>query len=143
MSNNVSQDLMLTAFGEQAVAMDTPVMQVTAQYGLLSEVLTANIGGTTTASDSNFVASTGTGANNVSAIVTTRQAQYKAGQGLKAKFTAFFTAGKANSTQQAGFINSEAAFAFGYNGTEFGILHARDGELENQALTITTPAGGC
>lgn len=129
-----------SAFGEASVAENSPVLQITAQYGLLREVLVAAIGGTATAQDSKFTVSTGTGINNVAAIVSRREAQYKAGQGLSCRITAVFTEGKANSTQQAGLITSESAFAFGFNGTEFGILHARDGELENQELTITTGA---
>lgn len=132
----------LTAFGELSVAELNPVAQVTAQYGLRSDVLTVNLGGTTTSTDSKFVASTGTGINNVSAIVSTKQATYRAGQGLNARFTALFTKGKANSLQQAGFITSESSFAFGFNGVDFGILHSRDGAQEQQVLTITTPASG-
>lgn len=140
--NKPAQELMLTAFNELSVAEDTPLFQITAQYGLRDDVLQINIGGTTTSSDANFIASTGTGANNVSAIVSRREAQYKSGQGLKAKFTALFTQGVASSTQQAGFITSESAFCFGYNGTEFGILYAKNGLLEDQELQITTPASG-
>lgn len=128
------------AFGDVVTAEETPIFQVTAQYGLRDDVLSAALGGTTTAENSNFKISTGTGANNVAAIVSNREAQYKAGQGLTAKFTALFTDGVANSTQQAGFITSESAFGFGFNGTEFGIVYAKDGQLENQELTITTGA---
>ncbi|MGB0943138.1 MAG: hypothetical protein ACPGUE_12080 [Marinomonas sp.] len=142
MSNilNKQQELAKTAFGELSVASLTPLVQVTAQYGLLDDVLGIALGGSVTTQDSNFVASTGAGPNNVAAIVSSREAQYKAGQGLMARFTAIFTQGQANSTQQAGLITSESAFAFGYNGSEYGILHARDGQLENQELTVTTSA---
>jgi hypothetical protein len=60
--------------------------------------------------------------------------------------SALFTQGVPNSTQQAGFITSESSFAFGYNGADFGILHSRGGNLENQELTITvgaTSPGSC
>lgn len=140
--NEVSKANPTTAFNELSVAQPTPITQITAQYGLLSDVLTVNLGGTTTTQDSKFVCSTGTGPNNVSAIVSSRQAQYKAGQGLLARFTAIFTQGVSDSTQQSGFITSESAFGFGYNGTEFGILHARDGVLENQELTVASGATG-
>ncbi len=142
MSNilNEQQVLSTTAFGELLTATLMPVVQVTAQYGLLDDVLTANLGGTTTTNDSKFVVSTGAGANNVSAIVSSREAQYKAGQGLSCRITALFTQGVASSTQQAGFITSESAFGFGYNGADFGIVHAKNGQLENQELTVTVGA---
>lgn len=142
MSNNVVQTLNTAAFGALSVAEDRPLIQVTAQYGILDDILTAVLGGTATTADSKFIASTGTGANNVAAIVSSREAQYKAGQGLKARFTAIFTAGVPNSGQEAGLITSESAFAFGYNGSEFGILHATGGSLEDQDLEITSGATG-
>lgn len=129
-----------SAFGELQVAQMSPVLQVTAQYGLRSDVVTANLGGSTSSVDSKFVASTGVGISNVSAIVSSKQATYRAGQGLLSRFTALFTQGKINSTQQAGFITSESSFAFGYNGDEFGLVHSRDGFLEHQDLKITTGA---
>lgn len=144
MSNvlNKQQDMPLTAYDELLTSESTPVMQVTAHYGLLDDVLPVNLGGTTSTANSNFICSTGTGANNVSAIVTAREIQYRAGQGIRCMISALFTQGVANSTQQAGFITSESSFAFGYNGVDFGILHSRDGNLENQELTLTTGASG-
>jgi hypothetical protein len=144
MSNilNKKQDLPLTAYDQLLVSESSPVMQITAHYGILDDVLVAAIGGTGTTLDSNFIASTGTGANNVSAIVTSREIQYRAGQGIRCQISALFTQGVADSTQQAGFITSESSFAFGYNGVDFGILHSNDGELESQELTLTTGAGG-
>ena len=144
MSNvlNKQQDMPLTAYDELLTAESTPVMQVKAHYGLLDDVLPVNLGGTTSTENSNFICSTGTGANNVSAIVTSREIQYRAGQGVRCMISALFTQGVANSAQQAGFITSESSFAFGYNGVDFGILHSRDGNLENQELTLTTGAGG-
>jgi len=143
-SGNTNLDSLIpkTAFGEVSTAEPAPLFQVSAQYGIRNDVLTINLGGSTSAVDGNFVASTGVGASNVSAIVTKREAQYKAGQGLIARFTAIFTEGVIDSEQQAGFINSESAFAFGYQGEDYGIIHGRDGALEQQELTITTPAGG-
>ena len=131
-----------SAYDQLLTASDTPVAQITAHYGLLDDVLTANLGGTTSTANSNFVASTGTGANNVSAIVSNREIQYRAGQGMRCEISAVFTTGTANSTQQAGFLNSESSFCFGYNGVDFGIVHSRDGKQENQELTLTVGAGG-
>ena len=137
----VDAGLPLTAYDQLLVSNSTPVTQVTAHYGLLDDILAVNLGGTTTTAQSNFIASTGVGANNVSAIVSAREIQYRAGQGMRCEISALFTEGVANSTQQAGFLNSESAFCFGYNGADYGILHSRGGQLENQELTITAGAG--
>jgi len=134
--------LQQTASGQLVTAEDTPVVQITAQYGLLSGVSTAALGGTTFTEDSKFVSSTGTGANNVAAIISSRQVKHRVGQGLKGMFTALFSEGKPDSTQEAGLISSDSALAFGYNDDEFGILYAKDGLLEIQELTITTPSNG-
>lgn len=136
------QILATTAFGEASVANPSPVVQITGQYGLLDDVLTATLGGTTETIDSKFSVSTGTGASNVAAIVSRREAQCKAGQGLLCRITAVFSQGVANSTQQAGFITSESSFCFGYNGADFGIVHSRDGQLEYQELLVTSSAVG-
>lgn len=132
----------LTAYDQLLVSNSEPVAQITAHYGILDDVLTATLGGTATTANSNFVASTGVGANNVSAIVSNREIQYRAGQGMRCEISAVFTTGTANSTQQAGFLNSESSFSFGYNGVDFGILHSRGGKQESQELTLTTGASG-
>lgn len=131
-----------TAAGQLVTAEDTPIVQITAQYGLLSGVSTAALGGATFTEDSKFVASTGVGASNVAAVISSRQVKHRVGQGLKAMFTALFSAGQPNSFQEAGLISSDSALAFGYNDDEFGILYAKDGHLEIQELTITTPSNG-
>lgn len=137
-----SQELAKTAFGELQVAQMTPIIQITAQYGLRAEVEGVSIGGTVSAVDSKFVASTGTLPIGLAAIGSTRLATYRAGQGLLARLTAIFTAGVANSTQSAGLITSESSFSFGYNGVEFGIVHSKGGELEQWEFNFTTGAGG-
>ena len=127
MSNNAQiepQILQTTAFGELAVAENTPIIQVSAQYGLTDEVMSiANNGGTTYNGDSLFNTSTGTNPLGLASLNTTRQLAYKPGQGALARFTAIFTTGVPNSLQAAGLINSEDGFAFGYIGTDFGIIY--------------------
>lgn len=131
-----------TAFDELEVSQNTPITQITAQYGLLDNVFTATIGGSVSTTDSNFVASSGTGSNGIAVISTRKQVQYKAGQGIRALFTAVFDTPKVNNTQFAGLQNSESLIGFGYNGTEFGIGFANDGALSVQELKVTAPAGG-
>lgn len=131
-----------TSFGEASVANPTPVVQITAQYGLRADVLSASIGGSTDAIDSKFTVNTGTGATNVTALVSAREVPYRAGQGLRCLATALFSPGVVDASQLVGLINSEAFFGFGYDGTEFGIVFAREGGREQQELEITTGAAG-
>lgn len=142
MSNNVMQSMPLTAYDQLLVSDSPPVMQITAHYGILDDILTAVLGGTVSTANSNFIASTGVGSGNVAAIVSNREIQYRAGQGIRCEISAVFTEGVPNSTQQAGFLNSESAFGFGYNGADYGILYAQGGDLESQELTLTTGASG-
>lgn len=142
MSSYEFQNLQKTAFGELQVASMTPVIQITAQYGLRAEVESVTIGGTSSSVDSKFVVSTGTGANSIATIASTRLATYRAGQGLLARYTSLFTTGVANSSQVAGLLTSESIIGFGYNGADFGIVHARGGELEQWELQITSGAAG-
>lgn len=143
MSENVSQALMTTAFGELSVAEPTPVIQVSAQYGLTDEVMEiVNNGGSTYNGDSLFNASSGIDSLGLGSLNTTKQLAYKPGQGALARFTSMFTLGVPNSLQAAGLINSEDAFAFGYLGDTFGIIYSRYGKTEHQELTVNTGAGG-
>ena len=142
MSSYEFESLPKTAFGELQVAQMTPIIQITAQYGFRAEVESASIGGTATAADSKFIVSTGVGASSISSIGSTRLATYRAGQGLLARYTSLFTTGVANSSQVAGLLTSESILGFGYNGLDFGIVHAKGGELEQWELQITAGAGG-
>ena len=142
MSSYEFENLNKTAFGELQVASMTPIIQITAQYGLRAETESAVIGGSATAADSKFIVSTGTGANNIASLASTRLATYRAGQGLLARYTALFTKGEANSSQVAGLLTSESIIGFGYDGEEFGIVLASGGELEQWELKITSGASG-
>ena len=142
MSNNVVKEPAISAFGEALTVQPMPVIQITAQYGLRSEVESAAIGGTVSAIDSKFVISTGTGAGNISSLASTKLATYRAGQGLMCRLTSVFTEGMLGSSQIAGLVTSESLLGFGYNGDEFGILHAKGGELEQWDLQVTGGAAG-
>jgi hypothetical protein len=142
-SNNVIQELQTTAFGELSTAQPTPIAQISAPYGLLekAQVFTV-LGGTGTATNSMFEASSGTNANGLAAVLSRRQVTYRPGQGLLGRFTALFDTPQANSFQQAGLIINTDRLGFGFEGTTFGIVFEHDGESEIQELTITTPAAG-
>jgi len=138
-----SQEPQTTAFGEASIAENTPVVQVSAQYGLTTEVMTiASNGGTTFNGDSLFNVSTGTDPSGLASLNTLKQLAYKAGQGALCRLTGLFTLGVPDSLQACGLINSEDAFAFGYLGETFGIIFSRNGKTEHQELTVTTSASG-
>ncbi len=145
MSNNVQQLLNTTAFGDLKAEMMSPVTQISAEYGLLNQVLTVvdtGASGTTSVVDNKFTCQSGAAANGLAAILSFRLLTYRPGQGAVARLTAVFSPGVANSRQLAGLITAENSFSFGYIGEDFGVIHTHDGESEYQELTITTPAAG-
>ena len=134
-----------TAYGEIRAEVSTPIVQITAQYGLLDKVLVAiddAASGSATEDSSNFTCQTGTAADGLATISSLRQLAAKAGQGSISKISAVFTAGVADSLQLAGLITAENTFAFGYVGASFGIIHGHSGHSETQELTLTTSASG-
>lgn len=123
----------------------TPITQVSAEYGLLNQVLTVSdsaASGSTTTADSKFICQTGVAADGLATILSLRELKYRPGQGAMARLTATFSPGVADNVQAAGLITSENVFAFGCLGAEFGIIYGHDGVSESQELTLTTPAGG-
>lgn len=144
-AQNVNTQLNTTAFGDLKAEKMTPVTQISAEYGLLNQVLTvidAGASGVVSVIDNKFTVQSGTAADGVAAILSLRLLTYRPGQGALARFTALFTTGVALSRQLAGLITAENSFAFGYVGIDFGIIHTHDGESEYQELTITTAATG-
>ncbi len=133
-------------FGEVAVESLEPVFQADAVYGLNSQEVVATTdgtGGTATASGNLFTVGTGgTTAGYFGAIQSRKRLRYRSGQGVVSRFTMLFTAGVANSVQVVGVGTAESTFAFGYNGTSFGVLHSTGGVREIQTLTVTVGAGG-
>jgi len=145
MSNNASKEFQNTAYGEISNSEITPIFQINATYGIFNNVLTViDSGGfgTTTVVDNMYTCQTGTTSDGLSSITSFRQLKIRQGQGGGTRFSSLFTAGIADSQQVAGLITAENLFVFGFIGTAFGIIHAFNGEAENQELTITTAAAG-
>lgn len=144
MSNNVSQDLEKTAFGELSVAEPTPEVQISAVNGLRDDTqkIFSGAGAGVSTLDGNYVCNSGSDPVGLSSILSSKEATYRNGQGLGCRITALFKSGISNAIQLAGFINGNNAFAFGYNGTEYGIVRAYDGVTEFQELEILSPASG-
>lgn len=116
-----------TAFGEVAVAEDTPSAQIDFVYGANSLVTKTVLTGSGTVTTANSLLSVNTtAATNSSALLhSTRYAKYRAGQGVKARYTAVFTTGASGSEQLAGMGDPAIVdgFFFGYDGANFGIIH--------------------
>lgn len=142
-ASRVLNPIPLTAFGEVSTAEPTPVTQISASYGLLDKTESFKIlGGTTSADNSLFSASSGTTANGLAALLTRRQVAYRSGQGLLARITAFFDTPQPDSNQTAGLIINTDQLGFGFDNEFFGIVYLHSGESEIQELTITTSATG-
>ncbi len=144
MSNNAVNEPSTTAFGDIVAAQLSPVTQINAKYGLLTNVLTVTddaISGTNSVVDNKFTCESGVSVLGLASILTLRQVASRAGQGVLARFSAAFNAPVADCTQASGLITAETAFTFAYAGTNFGILTVRDGIDELQELTLTVAAG--
>lgn len=128
-----------SSFGDALVAELDPVVQLTFCYNLNPLLFsTLDNGGTSAIDTSMLKLSTGAGANQSSTMLSVGAGRYEAGLGLRARFTALFTTGVANSTQIIGFGDSGEGYFFGYNGTSFGILRRYGGFPEIRTLTIST-----
>lgn len=133
----------LTAFGELSVAEKTPQVQVKFPAGLNEDVTRScvNKSGSAIAAVDGLCTLTVAGtAEAYSQLVSLDVIRYGPGQGMNACWTAAFSAGLADSTLWAGAGDDDEMLAFGFNETEFSILHRKLGELEVRDLTIT--AGG-
>ncbi len=143
MSFDPQQELTKTAFGELSVAEPTPIVQISAQYGLHEQIFTFfTPGASVVAEDSLFKCRSGTSPISTSSIISNRRVPYRGGQGIVASLSAIFATGLADSIQAAGFISATDLITFAFVGVEFGILHGRGGKVEIQELTVTTPAAG-
>lgn len=137
----------LTAFGELLCAEPTPQVQVKFPYNINPSVVKSltNHASSSVANSAGIATITCAGAAETFAQIRTLDVlRYGPGQGADFKGTAMFTTGVANSSQIVGPGDGDEGFFFGYNGTSFGILHRKFGELERRSIEITggADAGG-
>lgn len=145
MSNNVVQELPVTAFGEFRTEFVTAILQISPEYGLLGQVLTvadSASSGTNSVADNMFTCETGAASDGLASITSLRQIKQRAGQGIISRFSTLYDTALASSFQIGGFITAENSLVFGFLGTTFGIAHTFNGETESQELTITAFATG-
>lgn len=132
-----------TAFGELAVAENTPQVQAKFPYNLNTDIvqkLTNGSGSSVTVGGGLCTVTCEAAANKFSQIRTLDVLRYGPGQGANFKGTCAFTTGEALSSQVFGPGDDDEGFFFGYDGTSFGVLHRSFGELEIRTLTITSGA---
>ena len=136
-------DVPFTAFGELSVAENTPHVQVKFSQGLNTDIvqtLTNKSGSSVSASGGLCTVTVASAAEAFSQIRSIDFVRYGAGQGMRARFTACFSEGLADSTLWVGPGDEDEMLGVGYNGTAFGLLHRCAGELEVRRITFT--AGG-
>lgn len=133
-----------TAFGEVRIAELSPRVQAAFTYGANPEHWTTwtTSGGTVTTSGGLCTVAIDATANARARLTTRERLHYRAGQGAIARFTGVFPAGAANSEMYLGPITAESGWAFGRNGTAYGVLYRTGGQRSIKTLTVTVGAGG-
>ncbi len=129
-----------SAFDEVASFIPRPVFQIDGVYGANANLVFATSGGTGGTGETNglLTANTGTGLGGFGVQQSRRRLQYRPGQGSRARYTAAFTPGVALSAQVAGIGTAESGIYFGFDGAQFGILHATAGVRAIVTMTVTT-----
>lgn len=141
--SNTANAASTSQFGETLVAQLTPASQATFTRGINpTTFITRSIGAgsSVTASNNLGFLQSGTAATGSASIQMRRGLTYRAGQGSVFRGTAIFGTPVDNTYQLIGFGNIESGYHFGYQGTNFGILHVPDGVREVRKLTVN--AGG-
>lgn len=122
----------IEAFGAIRTAQFAPTTGWTFAYNInpaLVRTSTDDATGSVTHSTNLAHVSTGTDAAGFAQIQTVKTNRYIPGVGGLARFTAIFDDPQPDSVQEYGIIDADNGWAFGYNGTEFGILR-RDGSTD-------------
>jgi len=131
-----------SAFGEPISVPLTPIIQLDALYGFDPREFETFTSGTGNVDQNTgktlFKVHTGTGAYGYGVIRSNRIIRYRPGQGVMARFTAFFDNPQTGVTLRAGLFAQEQSLVVGYDGSKFGILRQNGGKTEIVKLTITS-----
>lgn len=133
-----------SAFNDSLSESVQPITQISGNYGTADariEIFEAT-GGTADVVDNMFRCQTGTSLGGYSVVRTRKPTLYREGQGLMWRGTAIFSTGVANSLQFAGLFNLNDTVAFGYRGTNFGIIYENYGSPEIRSLKVTSSGNG-
>lgn len=115
----------LCAFGEINNCELTPIIQHTFPYNVNDRFFIKELpeGASDDVVNSTLRLKTGTGPNIQASIRSKKAIRYRAGQGIRARFTAVFINSAATATSYIGIGHIDDGFFFGYVGTTFGILY--------------------
>lgn len=130
-------------FGGVEVSQLVPVAQGDFIYGIQSPqtfVTASFVGSSITAANGLAVLNCGTDVSGSAVLNLRRGIKYRPGQGSIMRATALFDTPVEDNLQLIGLANNETGYSFGYQSTDFGILHRETGQLEIRKLTITTGA---
>jgi hypothetical protein len=130
-------------FGGVEVSQLVPVAQGDFIYGIQSPqtfVTASFVGSSVTAANGMAVLNCGTDVSGSAVLNLRRGIKYRPGQGSIMRATALFDTPVEDNLQLIGLANNETGYSFGYQGTDFGILHRETGQLEIRKLTITAGA---
>ena len=141
---NLPGSLRYTAFGEHLFASLSSAIEAAFPYSINGKVMKTKLLGSGSTSHASSLASlkTGAAASSSCTLQSIRVLRYHPGIGARWRGTAIFSTGVANSSQILGIGNASDGFFFGYNGTAFGLLHRKGGELEITKLTVSAPSSG-
>lgn len=120
----------LSAFGDLTSVGLTPILQGDFVYNTRTFGMgtSTGTGATVDTSLGRLRVQSGTTATTGTAIfVSNYPAKYRAGEGVLARFTTVFDTGQAGNVQEIGMMTATDGYAFGFNGTSFGILHRNSG----------------
>lgn len=129
-----------TQFGEMAVAHLVPSAQAIFTHGINPALFTTGTvgAGASVTTGSNLVTvACGTATTGSAKVSLKRGLTYRAGQGSICRMTAIFGTPAANNYQLAGLGNIDSGYFFGYQGTNFGVMHMTDGYREVRKLTVS------
>lgn len=115
----------LSAFGDIITVDNTPLIQLDFLHGVNNQlgVLTAANAGSADTNSGRLRLQSGLGAGGLGKFNSIRPAKYRQGQGVTARFTTVFDGFHANNQSIVGMGNEIDAYAVGFNGEQFGILH--------------------
>lgn len=124
----IFEDSNLGSFGDLVSAQPEPLFQFDFVHGVLAAFsatpIVSGTGATVDTTLSRLRVQSGTTATTGSSrFQSYRPAKFSTGQGITARFTAIFGTPQAGNVQEIGMMSTTDGFAFGYNGTAFGILH--------------------
>ncbi len=131
-----------SGYGEQSTAEVTPDVHLQFPYNInAAQVYSrANQSGVVDQNANMARLQTGAAANSSGEILSIDTIKSHPGQAGIVRFSAFFTAGAANSNQVVGIGDTGDGYFFGYSGSTFGIRSRNAGLPEIRTFTVTAAA---